>query len=238
MTPLHIHFFQHVAFEDPAYIETWCKENRHQTSFTKWFESGSLPPIADIDWLVIMGGPMGVYDNEQYPWLDAEKNFIQQCINEGKIVIGICLGAQLIAAALGASVYPNNQKEIGWFPLELTEDGKQSYWFKGLPETFTVLHWHGDTFDLPAGARLLAQTSVCRNQAFSYQHNVLGLQFHFESTEKSLQQMIGHCGHELVKGNFIQTKEEIEAGAKYIPANNQWLTGILNQAALLTKIKV
>lgn len=237
MEQLRIHYFQHVPFEDPGYIVTWCKVHGHTLTSTQWFGSGVLPSISDIDWLIVMGGPMGVYDADRYAWLDMEKTFIKQCIDAGKMVIGICLGAQLIASALGAKVYPNKEKEIGWFPLKLTAQGKQSPWFNGFPETFTVLHWHGDTFDLPDGAQLLAQTAACRNQAFAYQSNVLGLQFHFESTEGSLQNMITHCGHELTSGRYIQNREDILEGSKYIPSDNALLADILSQAVLLTKNK-
>ncbi|MFT3749698.1 MAG: type 1 glutamine amidotransferase [Agriterribacter sp.] len=235
MGQLRIHYFQHVPFEDLGYIETWCRDKRYLLTATKWFESGNLPELADIDWLIVMGGPMGVYDNEAYKWLDTEKAFIKQCIDADKMVIGICLGAQLIAAALGAKVYPNTEKEIGWFPVQLTEKGKRSSWFNDFPGTFTVLHWHGDTFDLPEEAELLVKTNVCINQAFAYQSNVLALQFHFETTKQSLSNMIHHCRHELVKSDFIQTEGALENGARYIPAANNLLEMILSKAVLLTK---
>lgn len=235
MGQLRIHYFQHVPFEGLGYIETWCCEKEHLLTSTKWFEAGSLPGVSDIDWLIVMGGPMGVYDNKQYAWIDVEKHFIKLCIDAGKVVIGICLGAQLIASALGAKVYPNKEKEIGWFPVQLTEAGKRSAWFNDFPQTFTVLHWHGDTFDLPAGAELLVKTNACLNQAFAYQKNVLALQFHFETTRQSLSNMIHYCRHELVSGDFIQAETELEEGAGYIPAANCLLEAILNKASLLTK---
>lgn len=235
MGQLRIHYFQHVPFEDLGYIETWCRDKGHSLASTKWFESGNLPEPADIDWLIVMGGPMGVYDNDTYKWLDTEKAFIKQCIDAGKIVIGICLGAQLIASALGAKVYPNKEKEIGWFPVQLTETGKRSHWFNDFPQIFTVLHWHGDTFDLPEGGELLVKTDACLNQAFAYQRNVLALQFHFETTAQSLSNMIHHCGHELVKGDFIQTETALVSGAYHIPVANSLLQTILDKAVLLTK---
>lgn len=235
MGQLRIHYFQHVPFEDLGYIETWCRNNGYLLTSTKWFESGKLPGLPDIDWLIVMGGPMGVYDNEEYTWLDVEQHFIKQCIEAGKIVIGICLGAQLIASALGANVYPNKEKEIGWFPVQLTETGKRSPWFNDFPQTFTVLHWHGDTFDLPDGAELLVKTNACINQAFAYQKNVLALQFHFETTRQSLSNMIHYCGHELVNADFIQTEDELKNGAACIPAANNLLEIIFRKAVLLTK---
>ncbi len=235
MEQLHIHYFQHVPFEDLGYIEIWCREQGHLLSSTKWFENGSLPELFDIDWLIVMGGPMGVYDNDEFKWLDIEKQYIKQCIDAGKIVIGICLGAQLIASALGAKVYPNKEKEIGWFPVQLTETGKRSPWFNDFPNTFTVLHWHGDTFDLPEGAELLVKTNACVNQAFSWQTNVLALQFHFETTAPSLKNMIKNCGHELVEGDYIQSQADLENGAGNIMVANSLLEKILNKAVVLTK---
>lgn len=228
---LRIHYFQHVPFETPGYINEWAQQHQHQQSYTKFFQLDALPGLDALDWLVVMGGPMGVYEKEKYPWLEAEQAFIRQCITAGKTVIGICLGSQLIAASLGTKVYPNTQKEIGWFPVQFTEAGRQSWLLKDLPDNSTVLHWHGDTFDLPESAELLLQTDVCKNQAFLYQKRVLGLQFHFEATESTLREMVENCRHELVAAPYIQTEEQILAGAAHIRANNGWLAGILDQLA-------
>ncbi|MFT3700913.1 MAG: gamma-glutamyl-gamma-aminobutyrate hydrolase family protein [Agriterribacter sp.] len=190
----------------------------------------------DFDWLVVMGGPMGVYDHDQYPWLKDEIFFLQQCIKAGKPIIGICLGAQLIASALGAPVYPNKEKEIGWFPVNLTDAGKRSPLFAGLPSSLTVLHWHGDTFDLPKDAILLAENAVCKNQAFVVGEKVLGLQFHFETTENTLPLMIENCGDELQTGPYVQTAEMLRKGFSHIRNNNQWLDTILNNFLRFNKV--
>ncbi|MCK7557005.1 type 1 glutamine amidotransferase [Chitinophaga sedimenti] len=114
---MNIHYFQHVPFEGLGCIADWIDRKGHQVSVTRWYAGDAPPPHDQTDWLIIMGGPMGVYDAAQYPWLETEKAYIREAIQQGKRVLGICLGAQLIAAALGAKVYPNREKEIGWFPV-------------------------------------------------------------------------------------------------------------------------
>jgi GMP synthase-like glutamine amidotransferase len=175
-----------------------------------------------------MGGPMSVGDESEYAWLTAEKHFIKEAIAENKTVLGICLGSQLIANVLGAKVYPNKKKEIGWFPVSLTEEGKSNRITKDLPPEMIVLHWHGDTFELPEGAIHLIKTDVCSNQAFVYNNKVVGLQFHFEATPDSLQTMINNCRAELVADDFIQTEQEILANIDLCATTNKYLSTILN----------
>lgn len=236
MSKLHIHYFQHVSFESPGYIQQWAEVNGHDQSFTRFYEEDNLPAMTDIDWLIVMGGPMGVYDTATYPWLEAEKAFIRLCIDAGKTVIGICLGSQLIAAALGEEVYPNSQKEIGWFDIKLTTAGRSCYLFADFPERFSVLHWHGDTFNLPAKAVLLAESAACKHQAFLYNNNVLGLQFHFEATLDTLPAMIEHCRHELVKAPYVGEEKDLVAGFSNIEPNNAWLHIILNRLVAVKKV--
>lgn len=152
---------------------------------------------------------MGVYDEEEFPWLMEEKKYIAEAIEKGRKVLGICLGAQLIACALGAKVYPNEEKEIGWFPLYLTEEGKKCRFFEGLSERFTAFHWHGDTFDMPKGAQQLVKSEVCKNQAFTYGNNVLALQFHLEVERENIELLINNCGNELDNSPCIQKTEQM-----------------------------
>lgn len=232
MKQLRIHYFQHVPFEGLGYIESWANEYQHELSSTKFFhEDFILPDIHDFDWLIIMGGPMGVHDEGRYPWLKAEKEFILKAIDAQKTVIGICLGSQLIASALGVNVYPANKKEIGWYPILKTTEGQHSELLSSLPDAFTSFHWHGDTFDLPAGAIHLLQSASCPNQAFIYNDRVLGLQFHFEVTFQSLISMTENCRHELIAADYIQTENEIVSQAYRCKLSNGYLTAILNQLA-------
>ncbi|HET7115080.1 MAG TPA: type 1 glutamine amidotransferase [Hanamia sp.] len=231
MKQLRIHYFQHVPFESPGNIEVWCHENGHTLTSTKFYENPTLPALAEIDWLVIMGGPMGVYDEKKYNWLADEKQFIKEAIAARKTIIGICLGSQLLAEISGAKVYPNKYKEIGWFPVELSHDAMHNKLFAGINSPITVFHWHGDTFDLPENAVHLAHSEACRNQAFLYKKNVLGLQFHLEMTKDTLKEMLKTGKSELTKEKYIQSEEEIRSQEKFIENNKKVLFLILDRLA-------
>jgi GMP synthase-like glutamine amidotransferase len=191
---MKLHWLQHVPFEGLGIIEEWADARGAEISCTCLFENELLPAMDAFDGLVVMGGPMNIHDHDTHPWLVAEKKFIRQAIDAGKPVLGICLGAQLIADVLGAKVYPGLQKEIGWFPIQRTADAA-----KWLPETLPVFHWHGDTFDLPGGAVCLASSAGCKNQGFIINDCVVGLQFHMEMTEASVEALIENCSDELPK---------------------------------------
>lgn len=137
---------------------------------------------SDLEGLIVMGGPMNVDEVQKYPFLLPEVQLIEKVLSEKKPVLGICLGAQLIAKALGEKVYPNTTKEVGWHPIQITPQGRKDPAFKNLPGTPNVLHWHGDTFDMPKGAVHLARTDKCLSQAFRWEDNVYALQFHLEVT--------------------------------------------------------
>ena len=209
-------------------MEQWITRNNHSLSYTHFYEHYQLPTIDDIDWLIVMGGPMGVYDEAQYPWLAEEKAFIREAIEKGKTVIGICLGSQLIAEVLGAKVYPNKQKEIGWFDVKLLETAKVHPLFVGFEDKFPVFHWHGDTFDLPARSTHLISSDVCLNQAFLYNDNVLGLQFHVEVTGQTLSGMVENGLHELAQSETIQSAEQILKQTAFIEANNKKMFKLLD----------
>ena len=233
---MRIHILQHESFESPGFILDWIAEKRHHLTFTKFYEDGMLPPLEDFDWLIIMGGPMGVYEEVKFPWLKSEKEFIKRSIEDRKIVLGICLGAQLIAAALGEKVYPNKNKEIGWLDVKLTSDGKSNHLFTSFPEMIKVCQWHGDTFDLPAGAILLAESEACINQAFIYKDKTIALQFHLEFTKQSLRELIAYGKRELVKDKFVQTGEEILSKKHLLADDNKMLNMLLDKIEEL-KIK-
>ncbi len=190
-----------------------------------------MPPAENYDWLIIMGGPMGVYDDEKYSWLADEKKAILAAIENKKTVIGICLGSQLIAEVLRAKVYKNLHKEIGWFDIMLTEEGKVDPLLKGLPMNTKVFHWHGDTFDLPSHAKHISYSEACKNQAFLYNNHVLGLQFHLEVTENSIKAMLHHGTPELKEGKFIQSEQQILSLTKFIEVNNISMFHILDHLA-------
>ena len=187
-------------------MSDWIKRKGHRASVTKLYEKEIYPEIEEIDCLIIMGGPMGVYDETEYPWLKSEKIFLQKAIQKDKILIGICLGAQLLADTLGGEVYKNRYKEIGWFPVRFFKESDEAEVFPG---ELTVFHWHGDTFRLPEGARLLASSRGCQNQAFVWEERVFGFQFHLEITEKGALELIKNCGGEIVAGDYIQPPLEM-----------------------------
>ncbi|WP_341837715.1 gamma-glutamyl-gamma-aminobutyrate hydrolase family protein [Chitinophaga pollutisoli] len=220
---MRIRIFQHVPFEGPAAIAEWAESKGHQLEFTRFYENDPLPASADVDMLVVMGGPMSVNDTGQYPWLRNEKAFIADAVESGKPVLGVCLGSQLLAASLGAEVYPNAQPEIGWFPVKFTAD-----W---APETLTVCHWHGDTFDLPEGAVLLASSDITKHQAFRVGNNAVGLQFHLEMTPASLEGMIEACGHHLQDGDWVQSAAELRDGIPYAQEAKATLFRLLDSLA-------
>ncbi|POY35381.1 amidotransferase [Solitalea longa] len=233
---MNIHYFQHVPFEGLGYIETWIKEKEYNLTATRFYEKDKLPDLNQVDWLIIMGGPMNVDDEEQYPWLKAEKEFIQKAIDANKTVLGICLGAQLIADVLGADVFPNKFKEIGWFPVEVFE---ATHKFNFPQNKITVFHWHGDTFDLPEDATLAASSRATINQAFRFKQNVVGLQFHLETTLACIDALIENCGDELISNAFIQSADQIRNFApNYIEENHEAMQLILEHLESLTTVSV
>ena len=231
MKNIRIHYFQHVPHEGLGSISEWVSSNGYSLTSTKFFEDPRLPGLTDIDWLIIMGGPMNVNDEEHYPWLADEKRFIHKAIDAGKTVLGICLGSQLLSAALGAKVYKNKENEIGWFDVELTPSAQSGKLFFGMGRRIRPFHWHGDTFDLPDGAIHLASSAGCRNQAFIFGSKVLGLQFHLEPTHDLLLQMIEGGRVELTAGKYIQSEEEILKNIQLIDSNKKILFILLTRLA-------
>lgn len=207
---MRAHYLQHVPFEGLGSIGDWLRERRATVSATRFFEHATLPAVSDIDLLVAMGGPMSVNDEREFPWLIAEKRFIRQAIEAGKPVVGICLGAQLIANAMGARVYPAKEKEIGWFPVYRAKAAEDQACF-AFPAETAAFHWHGETFDLPEGAGHLARSAACENQAFQLGQRVIGLQFHLETTPGSARDLVENCRGELMPAQYIQSETQILA---------------------------
>jgi GMP synthase-like glutamine amidotransferase len=211
---MHIHYLQHAAFEDAANISAWARERGHRLTHTRLDLDQSLPDPQSLDWLVVMGGPMNVDEDEIHPWLVREKVFIRRVIDRGVPVIGVCLGGQLICNVLGGQVTKNRQKEIGWFPLTLTSEAVGSPLFARFPQHVPAFHWHGDTFSIPPGAIRLAASEGCDNQAFQYGRHVVALQFHWDYSLQSVETMIRHCGDELIAAPGIQQPAEMLARAE------------------------
>jgi GMP synthase-like glutamine amidotransferase len=226
---MRFHCLQHVHFETPGNIEAWIKQKGHSISFTHFFSDAHMPSLNDFDALTIMGGPMSVHDENDFPWLKKEKEFIARAIKANKKILGICLGGQLIASVLGAKVYNNKEKEIGFMPVHFTENAYQNKLFQGFKAEEMVLHWHGETFALPEGAILLASTEACTNQAFAIGKNIIGLQFHLEVTHEIVKNMVTHAGHELVPAVFIHSGEKILKELGYLERNKTILFNLLDK---------
>lgn len=227
-----VHYLQHVPFEGLGSIEPWLVRRGHTITATHLYAGDVLPAPNDVDWLIVMGGPMGIYDYGEHPWLTAEKQFIRSCIDSNKIALGICLGAQLIADVLGGPVSKNPQREIGWFPLKVTDAGKQNAFGQILINAGDVFHWHGDTFSIPAGAVHLASSAACQHQAFVYDGKVLGLQFHLETTPESAGALCNECAEELTPDQYVQSAHQMLASAENFERINSVMEDLL---ALLEK---
>lgn len=226
---LRVHCFMHVPYEGLGYIETWLNQQQIEPSYTRFYENMSVPNVDDVDFLIIMGGPMSVYEDDKYDWMAQEKLFIREAIATGKIVLGICLGSQLIAEALGAKVYPNHQKEIGWFDISKTEEGKRDKMLETIAETMRIFHWHGDTYNLPANSRHLFYSANCKHQAFMYTGKVLGLQFHPEINQSLISGLLEAGKDELsTKTAGIQSAEEIMASSSWSNEANQLMHTFLD----------
>lgn len=232
---LNIQCFMHVPFEGPGVIADWVKEQKHQLNFTRLYEGNSLPDQETIDFLVIMGGPMNVFDFHIHPWMQEEIEWLSAFISSGKPVLGICLGAQIIAAALGSEVYPGKHKEIGWHNLKFMPCMGEYKICKDLPSTRKVFHWHGDTYQIPPGASRIAESQAFANQGFIYDGRVIALQFHLEVTPDSVKEMVANCADEIVPGQFIQTKKEILEESRYFEGNQILMFQFLHYLSSLVR---
>ena len=248
---LRIHALFHTDYEDLSYIKHWTNNHQHTTTYTRSYNQDALPALDSFDWLIVMGGPMSVHDEDSQPWLIDEKRLIKQSVDSGKTVIGVCLGAQLIAHCLGANVQPARVKEIGWLPIQLTKDAQAHPLLQDLPkQPFTVFHWHGDGFKYPQGAISLATSAAWPNQGFLYQTPqqkalgtwVMAWQCHFEVTKESIVRMVANGDNAIQKGlldypKTVQSPTEIIAlGDKYIADNNARLAAMLNRMAKTANI--
>ena len=223
----------HVPFEGPGIIPDWIGKKGHQLQYTKFYEEFTLPDTSAVDLLIIMGGPMDVFDYHIHPWMGDEIEWVKEFINLGKPVLGICLGAQIIAAALGEEVYPGPHKEIGWHNLQFFPSLGDYKIFKELPITRKVFHWHGDTFNIPEGATRIAASQAFPHQGFIYKNKVVALQFHLEMTPESVKELVVNCRDELVDGPHIQSEKIILSEQNYFQTNQEVLFQFLDYLSSL-----
>jgi len=216
---MRIHFILHETFEGPGCISDWIKQKHYEVTISRTYLPEAFPGPDQFDCLIIMGGTMSTCEEKKYSWLQSEKDFIRKSVESGKIILGICFGAQLIAEALGGKVHKAKEKEIGWFPVKLRKDHLPEE-LRNLPENQTVFHWHGDTFDLPDGAMLLASSEATMNQAFIFGEKVMAFQYHYEITGEAIGLMLDNLGWQLKKEKYVQKPDEIIKGMNHISENN------------------
>lgn len=197
-------------------IEPWLRRRGHEIAFTRWWAGDAAPDTEDYDWLIVMGGPMGVSQHRDHPWLVPEKFALSSAFAAGKRVLGVCLGAQLIADVLGGKVVQNPAREIGWWPVRAVPVAAGTAGARyAFPAHATVLHWHGDTFSLPPGATRLAESVACAQQAFAWGERVLGLQFHLEMDTAAVAEIAAACADELESGGaWVQPAAALSVGAR------------------------
>ncbi|TJY58186.1 type 1 glutamine amidotransferase [Sinimarinibacterium sp. CAU 1509] len=222
---MRIHWFQHVPFEDLGCIAPYLLAHGHTLSVTRSYAGETPPALADIDALIVMGGPMNVDEVDVHPWLSGEKAAIAAAIAQGKPVLGICLGAQLIAASLGAAVTRNAETEIGWFEVMLMPQAHDSAMLADFPERFSAFHWHGDTFAIPDGAQHLMRSEACAHQAFSLGDQVIGLQFHLEVTAADARRMFWI--ERPAPGRYVQDPDVAMADIDRFAAGNRLMHRLL-----------
>lgn len=224
---MKVHWLQHLPEEGLGSIEAWLHAHGHEPVCHRMDQRSALPEARDVAALIVMGGPMSVHDVQAHPWLDAERHLIRRMLQYGRPLLGICLGAQQIALALGAEVQHAAQPEIGWFDVELTAAGQQGPMTRALPHRFPALHWHGEQFEIPAGAVHLARSAVCDAQAFRIGHHALALQFHLEMQADGVRAL---AALEPPKpSSTVQAAEQILAAKANFESSQRHMDAVLSE---------
>lgn len=223
-------FFLHDPLEGPGLLIDWMKEKNHETCFVNFYEDSRLPEINEIDGLIIMGGPMNVGDvADEYTWLEDEADFIQQFIKSGKKTLGICLGSQMIADAMGAKVYRNQNTEIGWYNVTIDQKNMPSGYESIFPENFITFHWHGYTFDIPENCKNFISSDATRNQAF-INNNVAAFQFHTEMTKDGILKLVNQNKDVFENGYpYVQSIQNIIGTNDHFEKNKMILSNFLDK---------
>lgn len=229
---MRVHWLQHAEHEDLGCIAPWLAARGHSVSATR-LQRGELPPAPTAyDWLIVLGGPMNIYEHAAYPWLVPEKQAIRAALNAGQRVLGICLGAQLVADQLGGPATRNAEPEVGWHALALTDAGKRDAAFEGFPDRFEAFHWHGDTFAMPLGASPLMASEACAHQAFSQGARVAGIQFHLEVTAANARDWF--ATERPAPSRYVQAPEAILAALPLFAENNRLMAKLLENLEAAT----
>ena len=228
---MKIHYLQHEPDEGPGGVAEWAAARGHAIAGSRLAAGDAVPELGSVDLLVVLGGGMNANDTARHPWLDVERRLIAQSVDAGRRVLGICLGAQLLAGVLGGRVRRNPQPEIGWFPVRKTAQGEGVGLFAGFPAAAQVFHWHADTFDLPPGAVRVAESDACANQAFVLGPRIAGVQFHPEMTPAIAAGIVAAEGDVLPPGRWVQPPGDILADDKRFRQMQGWLWDLLDRLA-------
>ena len=240
---IQVYSLEHALYEDPVNITRWLAEHQIDIRHIRLFEGHPLPDPEMVDLLIIMGGPMNIYEEEEFSWLAGEKQFIRAVINAGTPVLGICLGGQLIADVLGGTVNRARQPEYGWHTVtripgvpvfSRKETGTESILF---PEVIKVFQWHQDTFSIPPGSIPLYQSELCRNQAFIYNNRVIGLQFHPEMDQPTIRGFLAQSIQEIYEKNLVNTRDDIITRIDLCSDGRIFIAGLLEYLVKFGKEK-
>jgi GMP synthase-like glutamine amidotransferase len=234
---MRLHGIRHESFETEAGIADWARDRGHSLTHTDLFAGQALPALDSFDWLVVMGGPMNVDEEDRFAWLAGEKRLIRAAADAGKLVLGVCLGAQLISVALGGVVSKGRYREIGWHKVLAGPDAGRSQVFRNLPLEYEAFHWHGDTFTIPADAFWTARSEACAHQAFTAREDrVVALQFHLETSAASMADIAAHCADEITPGEaqpYIQGAAQMTDRPERLTALRELLYRLLDNMAAL-----
>ena len=228
---MNIHILQHAVWETIGQLDKWFSKNGLSYSITHLYKGEKLPKTK-VDFLIVMGGPMGIFDDVNYTWLKEEREFIKQTINSDTKVLGICLGSQFIADALGANVFPGEEKEIGFFDIKKTNNHPIT---NNLPNEFEVFHWHGDTFETPENSINMFSSELTKNQGFIYDDRVIALQFHLEVGIKEIEGFVKNGIDELTPSKYVQHKNNILSQNFNFDKSNSYLFNILDYVIKVNK---
>lgn len=210
-------------------ISFWASKKGYKVNQTYICNHEKLPPVESFDWLMVMGGSPHAYDDQGNTWLGEEKAFLNDALAKGKIILGICFGAQLLAEALGGQIFPHKHKEIGWHEVSLNREGRESFLFQDVPQSFDSFHWHSDHFSLPAGCTTLAYSKATENQAFICRDQPLvGLQFHPEYTRDMVRFYARDHSQDWLSDEFVQVKDEVLARTDELPDTYGLMETLLN----------
>lgn len=222
---------QHVESEGLGIIDGAVKRKGFVADFIRVFKGERIPRnIQRYAGLIVLGGPMGVYEEEIYPFIKDEIALIKSAVKEEILVLGICLGSQMLAKAAGADVYKGKKKEIGWYDVQLTDEGKRDRLFIGLPDRFIVFQWHGDTFDIPENSKCLASSELFPHQIIKVGKNAYGLQFHLEVTEEMVREWIDVNDKELLSvKSYIDPKQILKDTSAYIETVHRYGAVVFNR---------